>query len=663
MVAVKVSSKHLLPGCPAIASDSHVQFQLEKPPVTTSNPDKQRPPSLSMARNASTATIHNEEQIVHHTKHCKADVCLPAHVAKCPTPVPAPPTPSPPPACNAQQAQHAQRAHRAHVSPKLQRNENASAASATCNSSNKGLQQHGTSLSDTQQRREVRTADANCHQEVREKLLWWPVDHIQTQHGRLAVGNSCYIITGQCVLCGIDDELDMVECTGCKRFTHFYCTVPKLEKAPVGDFFCHLCRHGNPAPSVSTAQPMVDAGSPGVGVLWVTFIYTEMDKGQWESQDTWMQGYIYSKKADSSNELILSSEIANWMSPEAVLGICPVDNHLASASSTKGSMHYSCKFTEKGSSVIWDQLLVEMSIGQYSDLYGERPPNEMEQFTHSFRLPHPEIYKAMLGVTGQSMPKRKLDSETDRATKKQKTGHAFLQRVRSLVKPLQVEVVSRALEASSPAVTIHRYMASGSCIGIEVWQRAGLLGQELEQGLTDLVNSWQIKDASIYPNTIVDSSVAKRRKVYFGCRDIHEDPELHWDVEPVPTVITSKLVPRLMQLGVITSASDVHQAVLNIYHKGGYLVAHHDSEAHYQQPVLMIQIRSDSALSFGYKAGGWAHCNEDLRFIRIAKPLFSMTVLKNEAFSVLKHCVCSRDTQSGRCATLVLRNITPCQRP
>lgn len=44
--------------------------------------------------------------------------------------------------------------------------------------------------------------------------------------------------------------------------------------------------------------------------------------------------------------------------------------------------------------------------------------------------------------------------------------------------------------------------------------------------------------------------------------------------------------------------------------QGGYLVAHHDSEAHYQQPVVMLQLRSDSALSFGYKAGGWNHQNE-----------------------------------------------------
>ena len=39
-------------------------------------------------------------------------------------------------------------------------------------------------------------------------------------------------------------------------------------------------------------------------------------------------------------------------------------------------------------------------------------------------------------------------------------------------------------------------------------------------------------------------------------------------------------------------------------------MAHQDSEAQYQQPVVMIQVRSESALSFGYKAGGWSHLNE-----------------------------------------------------
>ncbi len=43
--------------------------------------------------------------------------------------------------------------------------------------------------------------------------------------------------------------------------------------------------------------------------------------------------------------------------------------------------------------------------------------------------------------------------------------------------------------------------------------------------------------------------------------------QLHWDVEPVPTIITDRLLPRLVQLGVITAVTDVNQAVLNMYHK------------------------------------------------------------------------------------------------
>lgn len=43
--------------------------------------------------------------------------------------------------------------------------------------------------------------------------------------------------------------------------------------------------------------------------------------------------------------------------------------------------------------------------------------------------------------------------------------------------------------------------------------------------------------------------------------------QLHWDVAPLPILLTDTLVPRLVELGLLSSASDVHQAVLNIYHK------------------------------------------------------------------------------------------------
>ena len=43
--------------------------------------------------------------------------------------------------------------------------------------------------------------------------------------------------------------------------------------------------------------------------------------------------------------------------------------------------------------------------------------------------------------------------------------------------------------------------------------------------------------------------------------------QLRWDVESMPRLITHSLAPRLVQLGILTAVSDVHQAVLNIYHK------------------------------------------------------------------------------------------------
>ena len=33
----------------------------------------------------------------------------------------------------------------------------------------------------------------------------------------------------------------------------------------------------------------------GVGVMWITFMYGEMDRDGWQSQSIWMQGFMYSK--------------------------------------------------------------------------------------------------------------------------------------------------------------------------------------------------------------------------------------------------------------------------------------------------------------------------------------------------------------------------------
>lgn len=54
---------------------------------------------------------------------------------------------------------------------------------------------------------------------------------------------------------------------------------------------------------------------------------------------------------------------------------------------------------------------------------------------------------------------------------------------------LQVEVVTRQ-SAGGGAIAIHRYMAAGSCMGVEAWQGPGLLGNALEQQLTALVHAF-----------------------------------------------------------------------------------------------------------------------------------------------------------------------------
>ncbi len=51
----------------------------------------------------------------------------------------------------------------------------------------------------------------------------------------------------------------------------------------------------------------------------------------------------------------------------------------------------------------------------------------------------------------------------------------------------QVEVVTKAPSNGGSAIEIHRYMAAGSCIGVEVWQPSDLLGDSLEAELTSLV--------------------------------------------------------------------------------------------------------------------------------------------------------------------------------
>ena len=101
---------------------------------------------------------------------------------------------------------------------------------------------HSQSLSDAHSNQLPTSFSASTGEHGREadqKLLWWPVDHVTVQGSRLAVGDSCYVITGHCVVCQVDDECDMVECTRCSRFTHFACACPKLTHPPQVTLFAN----------------------------------------------------------------------------------------------------------------------------------------------------------------------------------------------------------------------------------------------------------------------------------------------------------------------------------------------------------------------------------------------------------------------------------------
>ena len=90
-------------------------------------------------------------------------------------------------------------------------------------------------LDDCQSQSSSASSSLSTEQQAREssqKLLWWQLVHVTIRGSRLAVGDSCYIITGDCVVCKVDDEEAMVECSCCKRFTHFQCACPQLNSAP-----------------------------------------------------------------------------------------------------------------------------------------------------------------------------------------------------------------------------------------------------------------------------------------------------------------------------------------------------------------------------------------------------------------------------------------------
>ena len=71
----------------------------------------------------------------------------------------------------------------------------------------------------------------------------------------------------------------------------------------------------------------------------------------------------------------------------------------------------------------------------------------MEQFIHSYRLPHPDTYKSMLTTSATQGTIRvkkgsNLDHEFEPSSKRRRCEEeVYLRRIRSLVQPLQVQIL------------------------------------------------------------------------------------------------------------------------------------------------------------------------------------------------------------------------------
>ncbi len=78
----------------------------------------------------------------------------------------------------------------------------------------------------------------------------------------------------------------------------------------------------------------------------------------------------------------------------------------------------------------------------------ERPPRELEQFIHSYRLPHPDTYKSMLTTAATRgaanvKPASNVDHEFEPLSKRRRCEEdVYLRRIRSLVQPLQVQILA-----------------------------------------------------------------------------------------------------------------------------------------------------------------------------------------------------------------------------
>ncbi|KAL3140388.1 hypothetical protein ABBQ38_004649 [Trebouxia sp. C0009 RCD-2024] len=92
-----------------------------------------------------------------------------------------------------------------------------------------------------------------------------------------------------------------------------------------------------------------------------------MDAASWGSQKAWIQGFMYDKVAGVAPHLALKQTVAESITPEAVLGPCPVKPpQPCSIAHSHEDYHFSC--LHSGMSTTWAELVVDTRMQQYTDL-------------------------------------------------------------------------------------------------------------------------------------------------------------------------------------------------------------------------------------------------------------------------------------------------------
>ena len=73
--------------------------------------------------------------------------------------------------------------------------------------------------------------------------------------------------------------------------------------------------------------------------------------------------------AGTPSQLVLRATSEQVIAPEAVLGLCPVKMPCpGTAGHSQSQAHYHCLSLEDGTPANWDQLLLDSTIEQYTDL-------------------------------------------------------------------------------------------------------------------------------------------------------------------------------------------------------------------------------------------------------------------------------------------------------